>query len=73
MSCQSNRSQGRGHDRLPKVTLAKWRIVRRNQATCNLTVIGQNLTNHSEVMLPVLTNHRSQNAGTWPIHQWRPS
>jgi len=34
-NCQSNSSEGRGHDRLPKVTFAEWRIVRqrwRNQA-----------------------------------------
>jgi len=63
MTCQSNSSHGRGHDRIPKVTFAKWRIVRRTSS----------LTNHSEVMLPMLTNHRSGNAVTSPWHQWRPS
>jgi len=65
MTCQSNSSQGRGHDHIPKVTFAKWRIVRCNQATCSLT-------NHSEVMLSVLTNHRLRNAVTLLWHQWRP-
>ena len=64
MTCQWNSSQGRGHDRLPKITFAKWRIIQRNQATCSLT-------NHGEVMLSVLTNHRSRNAVTLPWHQWR--
>jgi len=36
MTCQSNSSEGRGHDRLPKVTFARWRIARPNQATCCL-------------------------------------
>jgi len=27
MTCQSYSSQGRGHDRLPKVTSARWRNV----------------------------------------------
>ena len=54
ITCQSNSSEGRGHDCLPKVTFAKWRIVgqrRRIQATCSVT-------NHSEVMFSLLANHR---------------